>query len=262
MSLPDLSELLDCAVAASNDAAAHAMANLHRRKEADEKLPHDVKLALDRECQAHAEAVIRRRFPSHEILGEESIDKVNSSGPLWIIDPIDGTVNFSHGLRYWCNSIAIQFEGRIVAGVVQAPQLNELYTATLERPSELNGERICVSDTPRLSESLALTGIAKAYDVDATSMDFLRAVGTRVRKVRLMGAAALDICQVAAGRVEGFFEAGINLWDFAGGDIVLRMAGGKSKLLEQLGPLKYRYCSSNALVHDELVNLLESVMKR
>ncbi len=262
MSLPDLSLLRDCAIAASNAAAEHALANLPRRREADATFPHDVKLALDRECQEQAEAVIRKKFPSHEILGEESVEKVNSTGPLWIIDPIDGTVNFSHGLRYWCNSIAVQIGGQLVAGVVQAPQLDELYTATLEQPSELNGERIYVSDTPRMAESLALTGIAKAYDVDAMSMEFLRVVGVRVRKVRLMGAAALDICQVAAGRVEAFFETGINLWDIAGGDIIVRQAGGKSAILETIAPLKYRYYCSNGLIHDEMMELLAKILKK
>lgn len=261
MSHPALRDLLDCAVAASHAAALHAMTNLGRRKEADATFPHDVKLALDRECQAAAEAVIRKKFPAHEILGEESKEQNQSKGPLWIIDPIDGTVNFSHGLRYWCNSIAVQIDGDLVVGVVQAPQLSELYTASLEHPSELNGERICVSQTPYLAESLALTGIAKTYGIDATSMDFLRAVGSRVRKIRLMGAAALDICQIASGRVEGFFEAGINLWDIAGGDVIARMAGGKSTILEMLTPLNFRYCCSNALVHDELVKLLRDTLK-
>lgn len=259
MSHPSLNELLDCALAASHAAVGHAMDNLHRRKETDAIFPHDVKLALDRECQEKAEAVILSRFPDHDILGEESPDRARKPGPLWIIDPIDGTVNFSHGLRHWCNSIALQIDGQIVVGVVQAPEMGELYTATAERPSELNGRPIQVSSIGRMADSLALTGIAKSFDVDPRAMEFLRVVGTRVRKIRLLGAAALDICQIAAGRVEAFFEAGIYLWDMAAGDIIARQAGGRSSVMEQLSPIKVRYFCSNGHIHDELGTVLRSV---
>lgn len=258
MSHPALTELLACAVAASNAAVSHAMNNLARRKESDAVFEHDVKLALDRECQQKAEAVIRGTFPAHAILGEESPEQVRSHGPLWVIDPIDGTVNFSHGLRFWCNSIACQIGGQSVVAVVQAPALGELYTATLEQPSELNGERIEVSCTARMADSLALTGLAKNYDADLKAFDFLRGVGSRVRKIRLMGAAALDICQVAAGRVEAFFEAGIYLWDIAAGDLIVRQAGGQSTVLEQLSDLKMRYFCSNGLIHEELSDVLRA----
>ena len=259
MSHPSLDELLDFAVTASHAAVGHAMANLHRRKESDAIYPHDVKLALDRECQEKAEAVLRARCPDFEILGEETPERARRPGPLWIIDPIDGTVNFSHGLRHWCNSIALQIDGRLVVGVVQAPELGELFTATAERPSELNGQRIQVSSVERMSGSLALTGIAKSFDVDPRAMDFLRAVGTRVRKIRLLGAAALDLCQIACGRVEAFFEAGIYLWDMAAGDLIVRQAGGRSSVLQDLGNLKVRYMATNGLIHDELENVLREV---
>lgn len=262
MSYPSLSELLACATAASNEACAHAMGNLHRRKEADAVFQHDVKLALDRECQEKAEAVIRRTFPQHEILGEESATHEKRKGLCWVIDPIDGTVNFSHGLRFWCNSIACQIDGETVAAVVQAPALGELYTATAERPSELNGERISVSAVNELSGALALTGLAKSFGTDDTAFDFLKAVGTRVRKVRLLGAAALDICQIAAGRVECFFEAGIYLWDIAAGDLIVKQAGGKTQVVEQLSDLKMRYFASNGHVHAELAEVLNGVLKK
>lgn len=256
MSHPSLNELLDCARAASTAAAEHAMANLGRRKETDEIFAHDVKLALDRECQQKAEEVIRRRFPTHDILGEESKEQARGAGPLWVIDPIDGTVNFSHGLRFWCNSIACQIGGQSVAAVVQAPALGETYTATVEQPAQLNGEQIMVSQVARLADSLALTGLAKNYGEDMTAFNFLQAVGARARKIRLMGAAALDICQIAAGRVEAFFESGLYLWDIAAGDLIVRQAGGRTTVLADLGGLRLRYFCSNGLIHDELEDVL------
>ena len=262
MSAPAVRDLLACAVEASNAACEHALSNLHRRAEADSVHEHDVKLALDRECQQVAETVIRKRFPEHAILGEESAERIERPGVLWIIDPIDGTVNFSHGLRHWCNSIAVQVDGERVAGVVQAPQLAELYTASIEQPSRLNGEPIRVSRVPRLQAAIALTGIARTFLHDEAAFGYLRAVSGASQKVRLLGAAALDLCQVAAGRVDAFFEAGIYLWDMAAGDLIVRQSGGVSTVLEQLEPLKVRYFASNGLVHEELRQVLLQARQR
>lgn len=262
MSAPSVHDLLACAVAASNAAAEHAMTNLHRRSEADSLHDHDVKLALDRECQAVAEAVIRKRYPDHSILGEESTERIERPGVLWIIDPIDGTVNFSHGLHHWCNSIAVQVDGVRVAGVVQAPQMRETFTASIEDTARLNGEPIRVSTVPHLQQAISLTGIARTYLHDEAAFGYLRAVSGASQKVRLLGAAALDLCQVAAGRVEAFFESGIYLWDMAAGDLIVQRAGGQTTVLERLEPLKIRYFASNGLVHDELGRVLRAAKQR
>lgn len=257
MKLPAIGELLDVARKASDAAAAHAMANLGRRKEVAQAFDHDVKLALDLECQQKAEAEIRRHFPTHAILGEETPPPAAGAGPLWVIDPIDGTVNFSHGLRYWCNSIAVQLNGETLAGVVQAPELDEVYAATVDGPATLNGQDIRVSETPWLRESLALTGIAKTFDKESRALDVLRNVALHCRKIRLMGAAALDICQCASGRVDAFFESNICLWDMAAGDLIVRRAGGRAAILEQLDDLRMRYVCSNAAIYDELRRVID-----
>ena len=110
MSTPSPADLLACAVEAARAAGHHAVKNESRRGEVAQSLAHDVKLNLDTECQRKAEAVIRNAFPNHAMLGEEGASDGDASGPLWIIDPIDGTVNFSHGLTYWCSSIAVQVD--------------------------------------------------------------------------------------------------------------------------------------------------------
>ena len=129
------------------------MSHPSRRRAALRTLKHDIKLELDVECQRIAEDTIRRRFPAHAILGEEDAAASKTPPPpsmfQWIIDPIDGTVNFSHGLPWWCCSIAVRHGGQVLAGAVYAPQIGELYTATDESPARLNGSPLRVSACSR-----------------------------------------------------------------------------------------------------------------
>jgi len=129
---PGIKDLLGCCIAAARGAGEHALSNEARRAEIVKKSSHDVKLALDIECQAKAEEVIRATYPSHLILGEEGGAFSDSKDPMWIIDPIDGTVNFMHGLPLWCSSVAVRVGGEVVAGAVYMPALQELFTATCE----------------------------------------------------------------------------------------------------------------------------------
>lgn len=172
------SELLPCAMEAAMAAGQHARRNWRRRTEAISLSPHDVKLKLDIECQERATATIRRRFPKHAVLGEET----PSAGPsghasrwLWIIDPIDGTVNFSHGLPLWCCSVAVRRAGATIAGAVYAPLLGELYAAGPDSPATLNGVRIKVSDVSSVERALVLTGLDKKAQPGKKALRFLRA---------------------------------------------------------------------------------------
>src|ERR1700690_2741130 len=153
--MPPASDLLACAVGAARAAGLHALQNEGRRGEVAQSLAHDVKLNLDTECQVKAEQVIRLAYPEHAILGEEGGAEGDAATPLWIIDPIDGTVNFSHGLSYWCSSIAVQIGGKMVAGAVYAPVLNELFTASSEQTACCNDEPISVSPISEISGVLA-----------------------------------------------------------------------------------------------------------
>lgn len=249
-------DLLACAVEAVRRAGAHAQANIHRRAEAVVRTAHDVKLALDLECQRLIESVIHESYPAHAILGEEGDREMAGSRYEWIVDPLDGTVNFSHGLPYWCHSVAVRRDGETVAGAVYSPLYGELFAATKDGPATVNGAPIRVSTTARLADSLLLTGIEKNFDQHPQSLEVARAVALSVQKFRLMGAAALDLCMVAAGRADGFYESGIHLWDVAAGELIVRQAGGTVQKLAQIGPRKLRYVATNGLIHDEFMALL------
>ena len=259
MKIPSPSDLLACALEVAKASGGHAFTNRHRRGEVSQAFRHDVKLMLDLESQAKAEEVIRAAYPDHAILGEEGGAGATDGRPVWVVDPIDGTVNFSHGLTYWCTSIAVQVAGRTLAGVVYAPDLRETYAAASDGPATCNGEPIAVSTISELPKAIAVTGLEKNFDTDQSTLDITRAVALAVQKIRLMGAAALDISQVAAGRAEAFYEAGVYPWDAAAGALIVERAGGKVEVLQQVDALRRRYLITNGRVHDGLRAIIERI---
>lgn len=254
-------DLLACAVEAARAAGEHAFRNLHRRSEVAHRFAHDVKLHLDLESQQRAEQVIRAAFPSHHILGEEDGALTSGAEPLWIIDPIDGTVNFSHGLPLWCSSVAVRVGGEVVAGAVHLPAMRETYTATLGQPALCNGEPIRVSETAGLEEALVLTGLPMKKDHNMPTLGMVRAVSPRVQKIRVMGAAAVDICYVACGRADGYFESGIYLWDVAAAGLVAQQAGARVEVLEHLTDVRLRYICTNGRIHDALKDIVVQALR-
>lgn len=257
MTLPSSQlDLLACAVAAARAAGQHALAQRHRCRETLSRSAHDVKLRLDVECQQAAEAVIRSRFPGHAILGEEGASGGFGGGVEWIVDPLDGTVNFFHGLPLWANSVAVRQGEEVLAGAVFVPDLDECYTATLDGPAECNGRAIRVSDTPGLDEGLVLTSVSKHVDTRPEALQVLARIAARARKVRVMGAAAVDLCHVACGRADGYIEQSIYLWDVAAAGLIARRAGGRTEILERYSPVHLSYLCTNGRVHEELKNLV------
>ncbi len=262
----DATNLLDCAIAAARKAGDHALANLDRRREADAVTHHDVKLRLDVECQAIATAVVREAFPDHAILGEED-DHASVTAPsgkegvlwpmrsdefLWVIDPIDGTVNFSHGLPRWCCSIGVLQGGRPVAGVVYAPALGLLYTATSETGAACNGEPLHVSDTGVLKESIVMTGVDRHHNTSVPPLAVFNAIANTAQRPRIMGVAALDMCSVAAGQADGYMETGIFLWDVAAAGLIVQQAGGQVEILQRENGFRLQCIATNGPIHEEL----------
>ncbi len=257
---PTPSELLQVAVAACRAAGRHAARNLDRRKETILVTAHDVKLALDVECQKIAERRILSAFPDHAILGEETAGETapDHSPYVWIIDPIDGTVNFSHGLPFWCCSVAVQQAGQTVAGAVFGPALGELFTATQDGPALRNGKPIRVSDTSRMESALVMTGLDQKLSKRMNRLTLFKAIAENVRKARVMGAAALDACRVAAGQADAYFESGIYSWDVAAAGLIVERAGGQIETLATPGPHRLIFLASNRLVHFPLRRLIKS----
>lgn len=254
--MPSLDRLLACAEAAARAGGKHALKHNHRRHVVAETFAHDVKLKLDRECQDVAERVIRKCFPGAVILGEENTAKPAAADVLWIIDPIDGTVNYFHGLPLWCCSVAVQVQGRAAAGAVYAPVLDECYTAHRERRATCNGKPLAVSATRRLKDAVILTGIDKRANRLNQSIALFQKISRKAQKMRIMGSAALDICQVAAGRADAFFESGIYLWDVAAAGLIVDQAGGRTEIMASKSPYQLRVIASNGRLHTPLRRLL------
>ncbi|MDH3981829.1 MAG: hypothetical protein OES84_02890 [Kiritimatiellaceae bacterium] len=221
-----LTHLLQVAIRAAQAAGTHALENKQRRTETNETFDHDIKLVLDVECQKMAEQVIAFEFPDHGILGEEDVRLNKASDYEWVIDPIDGTMNFSHGFEYWCSSVAVRKNTKVLAGCVYAPEFNSCYTAHIEDVAKLNGRPLQISDTKRLQDAMVFSGISKHMN-SSTEPHFerFRMLELETKKVRINGAAALDLCRLADGTCDGFFEAGLYLWDYAAAGLIAEQAG-------------------------------------
>lgn len=231
-----LSHLLDTAIDAAKTAGAHALDNKNRREETTAVFNHDVKLVMDIECQQMAEKVITAVFPDHGILGEEEARPNSATDYEWIIDPIDGTMNYTHGFPYWCCSVAVRHHDEILAGCVYAPETGDCYTAHIHEPARCNGAPLRVSNTAILSQSMIFTGLSK--HMDATSgrhLEMFRTLALNTRKIRINGSAALDLCHVAAGFCDGFFETSLYLWDHAAAGLIARQAGAVLALYPEAG---------------------------
>jgi myo-inositol-1(or 4)-monophosphatase len=261
---PFLDTLLEGAVAAARAAGTHARTNFARRGEAVARFAHDVKLKLDEECQQICQAEITGRFPSHSILGEEdaTVGGRTGSGVEWVVDPIDGTVNFSHGLPFWCCSVAALQDGDSVAGAVYAPALDLLYTARRGGGAFCNGEPIGVSPVATLDQAMVLTGLDKNPDGKLPPLALFEATSRAVQKARILGSAALDICRVAHGQADAYFETGIYIWDIAAARLILAEAGGQAETMEFLEHDRLRFIASNGLVHEAYRTLMQKTLNQ
>jgi myo-inositol-1(or 4)-monophosphatase len=226
------------AVCAAEAAGGLLRRHLHTRKRAHLVTQHDIKLDLDVRCQRLVEKTLRASFPDVALLGEEGI-----AGPVdalyrWVVDPIDGTVNYAYGVPHACVAIALQrrveapqkpeFEDgyESLAGVVYDPFCGELWTGIRGQSAQLNGRVIHVSARRRLAEAIVSIGFAKTREnLNATLPSFIE-LAHSVRKLRIMGSAALDLAYVATGRFDAYVERGLHLWDVAAGGLIVECAGG------------------------------------
>jgi myo-inositol-1(or 4)-monophosphatase len=224
MQKPTAQTLLDVCTEAARAAGLHALKNIHRREEILAAYDHDIKLVMDRECQTLAEQMIHSHFPGHAILGEEGT--IGSGHEFeWIIDPIDGTANYTKGLPTWCCSVAVRCNGTILAGCVYVPAQDECFTATLDGPALLNGEPIRPSGVPTLGKAVFFGGLTK--DIDPRAVRLIADLSPLVSKLRIIGCAAIDTCHVACGRSDGYYEPGLYLWDVAAAALIAGRAGAR-----------------------------------
>jgi myo-inositol-1(or 4)-monophosphatase len=249
--------------------AARSVGTLMRRHLAETKrahtiTQHDIKLDLDVRSQKLIERTLRSAFPNVALLGEEGDAGEPNAEFRWVVDPIDGTVNFAYGIPHACVSIALQrkrshkgpgvYEDgyQTLVGIVYDPFCDETWTGIINEPARLNGRAIRVSQRTKLSEAIVSIGFAKTRKTLEHTLPYFNKLVHRVRKVRIMGSAALALTYVATGRFDAYVEQGISLWDVAAGGLIVECAGGEFWRQSISGEHKYRMIASNGRLRKTL----------
>ncbi len=219
----------------------------------------DLVTEVDHKAEALILSRIRKAFPEHAIVSEESLPEAERGAFTWIIDPLDGTTNYAHGFPVFCVSIGLEIDRELAWGIVYNPVLDEVFIAQRDRGAKLNGKAIHVSSSNQLGESLLATGFP--YDLresEDNNLDHFRDFAYRSRAIRRAGSAALDLCYVAAGRFDGFWELKLRPWDCAAGYLMVREAGGTvTNFRGERGSVYDRQSvASNGRIHQEMLSVL------
>ncbi|WP_035846210.1 inositol monophosphatase family protein [Kitasatospora azatica] len=228
--MPDQT-LLDELLALALDAAREAGALLRDGRPADlgvaatKSSPVDVVTEMDLASEKLIVELITGRRPRDGYLGEEGTERPTESGVRWIVDPLDGTVNYLYGQPNWGVSVAAEVDGEVVVGVVAAPVRRELFQAVLGRGAQLDGRPIGTRPTPPWGQALVATGFNYVQPVRVHQAEVLHRLMPELRDIRRGGAAAIDLCDLAAGRLDGYYERGLAPWDLAAGGLIAREAG-------------------------------------
>jgi myo-inositol-1(or 4)-monophosphatase len=256
------SSLVECARFAV-DVAREAGAILRERFGHSHEIRFKGPLDMVTEADQASEALIARRlqdaFPSHDLIGEEGSRGVAIESPFrWVIDPLDGTTNFAHGLPTFAVSIGLEQHGDPVVGVVYDPMRDELFVAHRGNGATLNGRRIQVSAVDQLFRSLLVTGFSYNLERRAQQAETWRDLLTRVQAIRQTGSAALNLCYIAAGRLDGYWERGISPWDVAAGALIVTEAGGTVTSMSggQFRSDERQILATNGLLHEELLTVV------
>src|SRR6202049_4311327 len=213
--------------AIAREAGALLMHYFHQHLKVEYKGDADLVTAPARASEKLIRARITENWPGHHVLGEEQGLNDQGSDYRWYVDPLDGTTNFAHGFPVFSVSMALEHKGRLIAGVIYDPTRDELFSAEQGRGAHLNGESIRVSQIANLAESLGSTGFPSHKRHKNPNIHFYHQITLRTHGVRRPGSAALDLCNVASGRFDGFWEFNLNPWDTAAGVLIVEEAGGK-----------------------------------
>jgi myo-inositol-1(or 4)-monophosphatase len=242
-------------------AGALVMDHFHKRVKVEYKGDVDLVTIADRQSEALILKEIRSRWPNHDVVGEEGARIETGSDYRWYVDPLDGTTNFAHGYPVFCISLALSYKDERIAGVVFDPTRNEMFAAEKGGGARLNEKAIQVSTVNRVSESLVATGFPSHKRHKNPNIFFYHHLTLRTHGVRRAGSAALDLCSVAAGRFDGFWEFNLNPWDTAAGVLIVEEAGGKvSNFTGGAFQLTSRETlASNGLIHEALLKEFEAV---
>ena len=228
----------------------------------DKKGAIDLVTEIDIRIEREFRAMIADRFPDHAVLGEEFAstgDREAAPRYCWVFDPVDGTTNYAHGLPIFCSSLALEIDGEIVVGAIYDPTREELFTAERGQGAWLNGRPLRVSVEDTLLDSLLVTGFHYGIQRDPEELvSLFREFLTKVRAVRRLGSAALDLCYVAAGRFDGYWESKIQPWDVAAGGLIVQEAGGRVTTIrgDAFRSRAGSVIASNGRIHDLMLEVI------
>jgi myo-inositol-1(or 4)-monophosphatase len=247
--------LLATAIEIVTAAGAIQRARFGSAVKVDKKGVIDLVTEVDVEVERMARTLLGSRFPDHDILAEELGGDSSGASHRWVFDPLDGTTNFAHGVPIFCSSLALEIDGEAVVGAVFDPNRQELFTAERGVGAWLNGAPLRVSSTDRLIDALLVTGFP--YDVHETLDDVIALFSAFVgsaRAIRRLGSAAIDLCWVAAGRMDGFWEERLMPWDTRAGALLVEEAGGRVSGLDGApwDPAGGHLLATNGLLHDQM----------
>lgn len=260
-----MKDFLTVASDAARAAGLMLRENIQGKREITYKGDINLVTEMDMRSERVVVEMLLASFPGHGIIAEEETKIQTASGYQWIIDPLDGTTNYAHGYPCFSVSIALEHKGEVIAGVVYDPMRDELFSARKGAGATLNGRAIKVSNTDRLIQSLLATGFP--YDrktSEKNNLDYFHDLLMASQEVRRDGSAALDLCYVASGRFDGFWELKLKPWDVAAGSLIAREAGGMVSDFTGTGFSIHsdELLASNGRIHGALVDILQSVRKR
>jgi len=240
---------LEIAVATAREAGVLLHEHFIGERTVNEFAAHDIKLELDVRAQDLIENRLLAAFPEHAFLGEEGSTGQTDSEFQWIVDPLDGTVNYFYGIPHFCVSIGLRRGQELILGVIYDPMRDELWQAERGGGAWLNGRRVEVSKRDNPGDAVVTIGFAKSGATINAGLPLLERLVHKVRKCRMMGSAALDMAYVATGRLDAYIEQGISLWDMAAGWVIVEEAGGKMEVTERAdAPGKYSVAASSGRI--------------
>ena len=248
---------LEAAIAAAKAAGEVLRNGFGQHQEVKYKGEVDLVTKADENAEQTIKEILQETFPHYGMLAEESGSLEGEGDTRWIVDPLDGTTNYAHGVPVFCTSIALEKDSEVVLGVVHDPVANEIYAAERGSGATLNGEPILVSYTDEPIRALLATGFPYDRNEVPVALEIFGQFALRTQSMRRLGSAALDLCYVAAGRLDGYYERGIKVWDIAAGVLILREAGGT--VTDYSGHELYlergEVVASNGPLHPDLVSV-------
>ncbi|MFH0990630.1 MAG: inositol monophosphatase family protein [bacterium] len=257
--------MLKVAIQAALEAGRFLKENVGRIKQIERKHGQETNLVteIDRKAEEIIITMIKQSYPDHDFLGEESGSHQAPSEYRWVIDPLDGTTNYTHGFHIYCVSIGLEVRGEIVLGAIYDPTLNELFSAERGKGAFLNGKSIHVSGVSSLIDSMLVTGFPYIIKQNPDhAIEHFNNFLMEAQALRRLGSAAIDMCYVASGKFEGFWEVALNPWDMAAGMVIIEEAGGKITDFHGNPTTIYskQILASNGIVHNQLMAVLKKGM--